>query len=137
MQMNRDQTYLNMEHQDQAKKSPTKETGVNLPRRTILRGVLAFGCSLCLPIAFSGCEKKKSTESTSPAPESPPASSTSPAAPAAPTKMAQASVQYQAQPKDGLKCSGCMYFEPATNTCKVVEGQISPDGWCMLWSKIA
>jgi len=28
-----------------------------------------------------------------------------------------------------------MNFIAESNTCKLVEGQISPDGWCVLWAK--
>ncbi len=42
--------------------------------------------------------------------------------------------QYQDSPKDGHKCSECTFFEPP-KACKVVEGDISPEGWCQLWNK--
>jgi hypothetical protein len=60
-----------------------------------------------------------------------------PAAPATPGKMMRASVQYQAQPKGEERCDGCMHFIAGSNTCKVVDGQISPAGWCSLWAKKA
>ena len=44
-------------------------------------------------------------------------------------------MQYQTQPKGEQKCSGCMHFIAESNTCKLVEGQISPDGWCTLWAQ--
>jgi uncharacterized protein YjbJ (UPF0337 family) len=111
-----------------------------LPRRAVLRGALAVGCGLLLPIAFSGCDSKKGAGSTSSAPESPqnpPATSTNPAAPTAAVKVSQASVRYQAQPKGEQKCDGCINFIAESNTCKLVEGQINPDGWCVLWAKKA
>ncbi len=43
---------------------------------------------------------------------------------------------YQETPKDGNKCSACTHFIPETNECKIVEGSISPDGWCSVFSKI-
>ncbi len=48
---------------------------------------------------------------------------------AAQQKIAQKLVQYQDKPKDGHQCDGCLQFEPP-NACKVVEGKISPTGWC-------
>ncbi|MBW6489544.1 iron oxidase oxidoreductase [Sulfurimonas sp.] len=42
---------------------------------------------------------------------------------------------YQETPKDGKKCADCLHFLPETNECKVVEGAISPDGWCMMYFK--
>jgi hypothetical protein len=51
--------------------------------------------------------------------------------------MTPASVQYQTQPMDGQKCDGCLHFIAGSNSCKLVEGQISPDGWCTLWAQKA
>jgi hypothetical protein len=49
-------------------------------------------------------------------------------------KLAQASVKYQTTPKDGHQCDGCIQFV-APNSCKLVDGDISPTGWCSLWVK--
>lgn len=106
-------------------------------RRVVLRGALAAGCGLWVPLLLSGCDSKKGADSTGPAPAAPPVTSATPAAPAATQKVAQAIVQYQPQPKGDQKCSGCMHFIAESNTCKVVEGQISPEGWCTLWAKKA
>ncbi|MGV8898883.1 MAG: hypothetical protein ACOH2B_06555 [Burkholderiaceae bacterium] len=125
----------------QTQKTSSKEISMRKeeipPRRVVLRGALAVGCSLWLPIALSGCDSKKSANSSSSAPASNPAASTDSAAPAAPNKMSQASVQYQTQPKGEQKCSGCLNFIAESNTCKLVDGQISPEGWCSLWTKKA
>ncbi|HXZ15273.1 MAG TPA: high-potential iron-sulfur protein [Roseiarcus sp.] len=51
-------------------------------------------------------------------------------------KMAQAAVKYQAEPKDGKQCDGCNFWV-APNSCKMVDGEISPTGWCALWVKKA
>lgn len=67
-------------------------------------------------------------------PAAPPSES---AASATPGKASQASVQYQDQPKDGKKCADCMHFVAESNTCKLVEGKISPSGWCVLWTRKA
>jgi hypothetical protein len=109
------------------------------PRRVVLRGALAVGCGLLLPAALFGCDSKKGETSTGAAPAGAPDSSPAPgadaAAPAAAAKVSQASVQYQTQPKGEQKCSGCIHFIAESNTCKLVEGQISPDGWCTLWAQ--
>ena len=118
------------------------------PRRVVLRGALAVGCGLLLPAALFGCDSKKGETSTGAAPagspptstdagalDSSPAPSAESAAPAAPAKVSQASVQYQTQPKGEQKCSGCLHFVAESNTCNLVEGQISPDGWCTLWTQ--
>jgi hypothetical protein len=45
------------------------------------------------------------------------------------TKIAKAMLQYQDHPNDGKHCAICAQFEPP-DQCKIVEGPISPDGWC-------
>ena len=107
------------------------------PRRVVLRGALAVGCSLWVPIALSGCDSKKGANSTGAAPASSPATRADSAAPAATGKVSQASVQYQAQPQGEQKCDGCLHFIAESNTCKLVDGRISPEGWCSLWAKKA
>jgi hypothetical protein len=49
-------------------------------------------------------------------------------------KLAPAAVKYQTTPKDGHQCDGCIQFV-APNACKLVEGDIAPTGWCLLWVK--
>ena len=111
-------------------------------RRVVLRGALAVGCGLLLPAALFGCDSKKAENSTgaapdtgSAAPDSSPTPGADATAPAETGKMSQASVQYQSQPKGEQKCDGCLHFIAESNTCKLVEGQISPDGWCSLWAQ--
>lgn len=50
-------------------------------------------------------------------------------------KGSQAQFKYQKTPKDGHKCSQCRFYIPgkpatANGTCQLVEGSISPNGWC-------
>jgi hypothetical protein len=49
-----------------------------------------------------------------------------------PAKMSQASAQYQNSPRGGLSCIGCTFFRQP-RSCQVVEGDISPQGWCRLF----
>ena len=49
-------------------------------------------------------------------------------------KISQADAKYQGAPKDDQRCDGCILFQPP-NTCKVVQGEISPSGWCQLFVK--
>lgn len=49
-------------------------------------------------------------------------------------KMSQTAAAYQDLPKDSHQCSNCVLFE-APNSCKVVDGNISPSAWCKLWAK--
>jgi hypothetical protein len=51
-------------------------------------------------------------------------------------KIAQTAVHYQTTPKDDHQCDGCNFFV-APNSCKMVDGDISPTGWCALWVKKA
>jgi hypothetical protein len=48
-------------------------------------------------------------------------------------KVTQATVQYQNKPKGPQNCAVCVNFQPP-NACKFVQGTISPNGWCMLFS---
>ena len=130
---------------DEGNRKPLKGAVMEVipPRRVVLRGALAVGCGLLLPAALFGCDSKKGETSTGAAPTdapdtpaSAPDTSADAAAPAA-AKVSQASVQYQTQPKGEQKCSGCLNFVAESNTCKLVEGQISPDGWCTLWTQKA
>jgi hypothetical protein len=107
----------------------------DLSRRTVLRGALVVGCGLWLPIVLSGCNSKKAASPSSEAPGGAPPNTASSAGAAAPAKVPQANVQYQTQPKNDQKCSTCVNFISESNTCKLVEGQISPEGWCSLWTK--
>lgn len=107
----------------------------NLSRRNVLRGAFAVGCGLWLPVVLSGCDSKKSASPATGAPAGSPATSTEPAAPATGKKLVQASVQYQSQPKGEQKCSLCTNYIAESNSCKLVEGPINPEGWCSLWTK--
>ena len=50
-------------------------------------------------------------------------------------KASQQAMKYQNKPgKDGQKCADCMHFQPP-KSCAVVEGTISPNGWCVAWVK--
>lgn len=48
-------------------------------------------------------------------------------------KIAQAMVQYQANPKNGQVCSGCANWQPP-NACAIVVGNIAPQGWCVAFA---
>ena len=45
-------------------------------------------------------------------------------------------VAYQDSPKGSQRCDNCLQFQ-APNLCQVVDGTISPSGWCKLWAKKA
>ncbi len=51
-------------------------------------------------------------------------------------KMKQSSVEYQDTPKGDQQCSNCSLFQEP-DACTIVEGSISPAGWCKFWVKKA
>jgi hypothetical protein len=78
----------------------------NQSRRIVLRGLLAAGCALCLP-RLSEAQNDK---------------------------LSKMQAQYQDQPEGDQKCGNCMHFI-APDACHIVEGKVSPEGWCKLWAK--
>ncbi len=54
------------------------------------------------------------------------------AAPAS-AKASQKGVAYQAKPKGAQRCDKCSFWQPPAS-CKVVDGVISPSGWCSLFA---
>ena len=51
-------------------------------------------------------------------------------------KMAQKAVEYRDTPKGDQECSNCSLFQDP-NSCTLVDGEISPKGWCKFWVKKA
>jgi anaerobic selenocysteine-containing dehydrogenase len=51
---------------------------------------------------------------------------------AAPKKFTQQQAKYQPIPKSGQRCQNCALWQSPTS-CQVVEGQVSPAGWCILY----
>ncbi len=54
-------------------------------------------------------------------------------------KGSKAQFKYQTTPNNGHKCSQCTFFiagssATANGTCKIVDGSISPSGWCTAFS---
>jgi hypothetical protein len=47
-------------------------------------------------------------------------------------KQTQSAVAYQDHPRGGLSCAGCTCFR-RPRSCEIVEGEISPTGWCKLF----
>lgn len=48
-------------------------------------------------------------------------------------KLPKALVQYQDSPKGSQKCLVCLHFQPP-DACAIVEGPISPEGWCVAFA---
>jgi hypothetical protein len=52
-------------------------------------------------------------------------------------KAAKADYSYREQPKEGKSCAGCRLFsltESGKGVCAIVDGDISPSGWCLAFS---
>jgi hypothetical protein len=45
------------------------------------------------------------------------------------TKTSQKAADYQAGPKNGLRCADCSLFQEPSS-CQLVEGTVSRVGWC-------
>ena len=53
---------------------------------------------------------------------------------AEPPKLPQKSVAYRTTPDGDRKCDNCkLYIKP--NACQKVQGEISPEGYCILYQK--
>jgi High potential iron-sulfur protein len=55
------------------------------------------------------------------------------------SKAQKSAVQYQDKPNGDKQCSRCAFFIPgetatANGTCKLVEGVISPSGYCIAFN---
>jgi High potential iron-sulfur protein len=48
-------------------------------------------------------------------------------------KMSKQQAQYQDRPNGIQACATCTLFEDP-NGCKVVDGDVSPDGWCKAYA---
>ena len=54
-------------------------------------------------------------------------------------KLSKDEVQYRDRPNGGKDCDDCIQFVPgptpkATGSCKVVDGAISPHGYCLAFT---
>jgi hypothetical protein len=49
-------------------------------------------------------------------------------------KASKAAMKYQDKPNGDMRCSNCLQFVPPAS-CKVVDGTINPNGYCIAWVK--
>ena len=54
--------------------------------------------------------------------------------PAADIKISASAVGYQNYPNGDKQCSECVHFLPPSG-CKIVEGTISPHGYCRIFAR--
>jgi len=52
-----------------------------------------------------------------------------------PNKISQAAAQYQPTPKGMFSCAVCTFFIKP-RSCKVVDGEVNPAGWCKLFDMV-
>jgi high potential iron-sulfur protein len=55
------------------------------------------------------------------------------------SKSSQASMHYQTTPNGSMHCSECKFFVPgqdaqSNGTCQIVDGSISPNGYCIAFT---
>lgn len=55
------------------------------------------------------------------------------------SKVSKAAMLYQTHPRGNEACANCVHFEPglsptAQGACSVVEGSISPHGYCIAYA---
>ena len=48
---------------------------------------------------------------------------------------AKADFQYRDNPKNGNKCLDCTAYITDGSSCKIFKEPVSPNGWCMAFSK--
>lgn len=49
------------------------------------------------------------------------------------SQLRKEDVRYQDQPKGNQRCSGCKNFV-GPGACRVVQGSVNPNGWCLLFA---
>lgn len=49
-------------------------------------------------------------------------------------KIPQKAVSYQPTPKGSQRCDNCALWQ-GPSSCKLVDGNIAPAGWCTLYKK--
>jgi len=50
------------------------------------------------------------------------------------SKTDKKTAKYQDKPNNGQSCSQCNFFRPP-KSCQLVDGDISPTGWCSFFAK--
>jgi hypothetical protein len=49
-------------------------------------------------------------------------------------KASKDAMKYQDKPNGDQRCGNCLHFQPPAG-CAIVEGTISPNGYCIAWVK--
>jgi hypothetical protein len=106
-----------------------------LSRRSILRNAAAVVGVTGASALTAACGSSRPAPPPPPAPVAPPAPppvaapAPPPPPPVAAAKEPKREARYQNHPHGRERCGRCVHFL-APNGCEIVEGRISPRGWC-------
>ncbi len=106
-----------------------------LSRRAMLRRAVAVVGATGASAFAAGCGPSRTAAPppAAPAPVIPPApppmAETAPPPPIAAAKESKKEARYQTHPHGRERCGRCSHFVKP-NGCELVEGRISPRGWC-------
>jgi len=104
-------------------------------RRSVLRKVAAALGAAGATAALAACGSSRTAAPPPPAPgpiippAPPPMAAPAPPPPLAAAKETKREARYQNHPKGRERCGRCSHFV-RPNGCEIVEGRISPRGWC-------
>jgi len=105
---------------------------VKLSRRSMLRKAAAVVGTAGASAFTAACGPSR-TEAPPPPPvippAPPPAAVAPPPPPVAAAKESRREARYQTHPHGRERCGRCSHFVKP-NSCEIVEGRISPRGWC-------
>lgn len=92
-------------------------------RRAFLRGTL-LGAATAGTSTLSACMPMMPPQAAAPAPAAPPM-----VARGLSRNVPKDVARYQNHPNRSQRCGACMHFRPP-DSCEIVTGRISPQGWC-------
>ena len=84
------------------------DCAARMPRRRVMEAGLVAALALAVGPAKAGAQQKK---------------------------MSKGEARYQDTPKDGHICAECALFL-LPHSCRVVDGEISRDGWCKFFDMV-
>lgn len=94
--------------------SSTDQPSHKISRRALLKGAAAFASVTVIPVAI--LEKSARADG----------------------KLPKSAVEYQDTPNGNKQCSNCIQYLPPGSSgkahCKVVQGIVSPQGYCIAYS---
>ena len=101
-------------------------------RRSMLRRTAGLFGIVGLSALAAACGPRAEPPPPPPPPAPPPQPAPPPPAPMpppAPVRQSKKEARYQSRPHGRERCAGCVHFQ-APKACEIVEGRVSPRGWC-------